>query len=1230
MITAMKKILLLASAAILAAGAMQAKTADEVRIYLNPGHGSWGPNDRPMATIPYPNLPETGRPDTCGFYETNTNLWKILEMGATLEKMGVKHENIMYSRVKNGPFPYVKGAADEELYNRSLSEICREVDANNMDMFVSVHSNAATDGTATNYPLYLYRGRDGKDNEGNAGSYDMCAASWPRHYMDEINPQSYYSRTNMNLRGDISFYGSSYTTTTSKGTFEGYLGVLRHGTPGFLVEGYFHTYQPARHRALNMNYCQMEGVGYARGVCDYFGLNAETTGYIMGTVKDLHEKIVNNLYKYAAGTDDQWLPLNRAVVTLKKDGKAVATYTCDNNWNGVFVFKNVAPGDYTLSASCEGYKDIFEEEAITVKANETSYAKLHLENLEYVPEEIVYENYATPAQPSYLKLADSYNFTQDDGTAFEMQGAVKRTIVRGDSTLVMTDAPAIYLINNQTMTLVKQLSLNGINPVDPENAGSYKSLSDIALTADGQLVGVNNVRCQFNDDQVDEGYKRGTIYFYKWADFDSDPVVWATSKSSANFYNADMGATLAVSGPAKDCEVVTTGVTSGSSRALRFLVLNINDNEVVSSRFTEKTLSADGTFTLVKQGDDIQLNVSPLNDHYYILNGSLCAPFEFEPAATNNVDSRVIGTFNDEEIGRASKGLAFFRYAKRALMAAPVYNGNVVSAVKIYDITEGLQNAKLVKTVGTQLQTVINAAKKAPAMGAAFTAAGANVKGEDMNLFLFGDAKVVKFTTAGVEQPVFRGEYAYDLNYEENSDNYIIKFKSTGDVESGKVVLTPVEGGDPVEVMLYNIVKGGNQVYLNKGEYTGKYNWEVVLNNPAIPTVAKIFAYAPAGNGNYCTRGLAIDQNPMSDFFQSIYISDPYGTKGIYRVSPELNVVNDGAPYLTAEFATGNAASPFRMGVNPNNGYVYIADWSDAHSGIHIMNPAEPATATQFFEGTREETGLIKNAAGDALGGSCTSAAFLGNGENTKLLSFQEDYPTGNAGNVLSVYNIGTNVTTDKAPAATFPTVSAKLLNTNVEIVPFENGMFVSQIRGTGNNSVGVPSFMYTDYEDNILFNSGNLEDLDGSWGAGLAVSQDLSTMVIATGYPKLNVYSIDWNNNVPSFTLQYVIEGYTNKSSIVNQIHFDYAGNLFFADAKLGAVGIALPKDAQSVATPSKYLFDAGQATGVNDVNANKTVAGVKYYNTLGVASSTPFEGINIVVTTYTDGTHSSAKVIK
>lgn len=50
---------------------------------------------------------------------------------------------------------------------------------------------------------------------------------------------------------------------------------------------------------------------------------------------------------------------------------------------------------------------------------------------------------------------------------------------------------------------------------------------------------------------------------------------------------------------------------------------------------------------------------------------------------------------------------------------------------------------------------------------------------------------------------------------------------------------------------------------------------------------------------------------------------------------------------------------------------------------------------------------------------------------------------------------------------------------------------------------------------------------------------------------------------------------------------------------------------------------------TGVTDVYA-KTVAGVKYVNVAGMESNTPFDGVNIMVTTYTDGTHSAVKVIK
>ncbi|MBQ1722507.1 MAG: hypothetical protein II034_01790, partial [Muribaculaceae bacterium] len=57
--------------------------------------------------------------------------------------------------------------------------------------------------------------------------------------------------------------------------------------------------------------------------------------------------------------------------------------------------------------------------------------------------------------------------------------------------------------------------------------------------------------------------------------------------------------------------------------------------------------------------------------------------------------------------------------------------------------------------------------------------------------------------------------------------------------------------------------------------------------------------------------------------------------------------------------------------------------------------------------------------------------------------------------------------------------------------------------------------------------------------------------------------------------------------------------------------------------------LFNKPVTTGVNDING-KAVSSVKYVNLAGVESDKPFDGVNIVVTTYTDGTKAAAKVIK
>ena len=51
---------------------------------------------------------------------------------------------------------------------------------------------------------------------------------------------------------------------------------------------------------------------------------------------------------------------------------------------------------------------------------------------------------------------------------------------------------------------------------------------------------------------------------------------------------------------------------------------------------------------------------------------------------------------------------------------------------------------------------------------------------------------------------------------------------------------------------------------------------------------------------------------------------------------------------------------------------------------------------------------------------------------------------------------------------------------------------------------------------------------------------------------------------------------------------------------------------------------------TGVHNILTQSEVVSQKYYNTMGIESDVPFQGVNIVVTRYTDGTQSTHKLLK
>ena len=62
-------------------------------------------------------------------------------------------------------------------------------------------------------------------------------------------------------------------------------------------------------------------------------------------------------------------------------------------------------------------------------------------------------------------------------------------------------------------------------------------------------------------------------------------------------------------------------------------------------------------------------------------------------------------------------------------------------------------------------------------------------------------------------------------------------------------------------------------------------------------------------------------------------------------------------------------------------------------------------------------------------------------------------------------------------------------------------------------------------------------------------------------------------------------------------------------------------------------YGDDLGDVTAVKEVKyvpTSKDIVSVRYYNLMGVGSDTPFEGVNIVVTTYNDGSRTSKKIMR
>ena len=1303
----MKKLILSAAVALCASSAFAG--IEDVRIYINPGHGSWTSNDRPCGTVKHgANNPSAEGSDTTNFYESNTNLQKGLALLGKLVEYGVPFDhtknqtnsnparvgaaldltqNIVMSHVKAGPYPTIKMGADASLanaYNRNLSEICAEVEFNNFDVFISIHSNAATEGTNTNFPLILYRGTD--TQEGNIGSTAIGKAVWPHLFGLGHQQWTSYSLTSTNIRGDITFYGSQGTNrypitdpnyeydesdnlsellpgadeAVDTVAYTGYLGVLRHGVPGFLAEGYFHTYQPARHRYMNWGVCHLEGEAYAKGLNDYFGWGKEeTTGTIYGVVRDMHEKFSHDYYKPNVSTNDKYLPLNNATVTLLKDGNVVATYNTGDEYNGVFIFNDVEPGTYSLNYACDTYEAALEEYTaeFEVVAGGMYFPEAFLENEAYIPPAISYVNYPdSTAGKTGFNVFPNYEVKASEISllATQLEGKkVRRQLIREDKLYVLAldaaNEPYIYLAdlaNDSVMTLdTKAIALG--------TKGILK-VSDIALTADHYLIA-----CGMSEVDYDPN---GTVNVYKWAKNDSTSLPeacehWLTLDYSANFTLGVAGNSMVYTGTTADGKI-TLPVKHGtktSAIAMRMARYTIVDGAVVGSGELLDTWAGGYNETVNKYfyhdnlttDDRYEMMVSPRNEDYMFIDGNLSTPMEFYFVKTGRTFPATIER-NETFVNPAVNGANFFKYAGKDFMVAPKVNEEgKVCGIQMFDITAGISKAKEIVLVGGEIEPAEYTYASAHGELALTLSAEDVTTGADIELFLVVDGKVYKFTeteTYTTYDPAEGGTanpFAYALTSEIiDGQKLKVNYALNADATDVTVIIRNADGEEAATSSEGAQVKGAYSTEISiDGLEVGEYTWEIEVagaEKTAVETFKSYMFYHP--------RGVDVDNNMESRSFGNIYCtegmtsaSEDYisntttsGGLGLYAFTADMEpIVNqatnkygfNGGWTLDYKIGSSNAADLARVRV-AEDGRIFVTRMSG--QGNYIMyapsfeDLAENNKFTSLFEGLTLDASTYKysDANGNFMGAANLGFDVKGAGDDLKMIALSS-----NANHWSYVYSGGSTDEYALGNAATLPVptnvpaLTGKYTiapaSTNVTYDDVNGGIWYCQYRGTP--TAAQPGLVYINAEGKEVY-----KDLVSRGGGGVRVSPDGTQIAVASSSanPKqFTIYNLVWSEDgVPALRREYVITH--NIGTNVYDIAWDLAGNIYICgNSGEYLKGFALPRSkAFTTKAAHRHSFQVSDSgvVGIESIEGN-TAAPV-YYNLQGIKVANPENGIYIV----------------
>lgn len=405
--------------------------------------------------------------------------------------------------------------------------------------------------------------------------------------------------------------------------------------------------------------------------------------------------------------------------------------------------------------------------------------------------------------------------------------------------------------------------------------------------------------------------------------------------------------------------------------------------------------------------------------------------------------------------------------------------------------------------------------------------------------------------------------WAYGLNMTQEGDNYTFVFKSTTAATAANLVFTNEAGEVAGKVALENVVAGENTKVLALADIPGEgtLNWAVELTGAAIEGVTQLTDDSKY-NGFWFAYGVGVNNNPESDYFGNIYVSNPRHSSapeqtGFYKYSPELvldsTLFVDGTKvgYKPSNVTLANAVDAIqRIAVSPVDGTVAFVQWNAAPFAAYGMDPANlNGEAKNLTEGINQPTALCY----DHEGALCV-LSFDGKSDNKSVYSIY----TINGEDIIKVFS-GTGW----------------VLGGYDEIASDgQGGFYVLSGTLSGSNVV----------------QSGKLQHISKKGIIDLEVVQGTDTLGLPANFNRLrlaydmkhNVFAIGGGKKVTLYNATYDAETgaptltkWTETAEITTNmdgIAFDYAGDLYVVSAGTETFyKFALPTVDNTCVTPAK-----------------------------------------------------------